>query len=383
MMDKEEICREIDGMEPAMIETWKKLVNRDCGPDCKEGVDDVGRDVERFLKALGFKVRFHVYEKAGNMLVAEYGDMTKPFVLLTGHMDTVFARGTAAERPFQMAGDRVTGPGVLDMKGGLTILLYVVRLLLAHGYDRHPIKIVLAGDEETGHKNSNGGADYLEEAKGALMGFNMETGFLDNGIVIERKGVAQYQFDIDGIGAHAGNNPRDGRSAVMELCHKALDIGNLTDYEEGTTVNVGVISGGTVANAIPEHASCKVDVRFSRQEGIERVEKAFRQIAAKKYVEGTTTRFRCLVKVSSMERLPGSEALFHKAEEIAESWGLPAMKAIAVGGGSDSAYLTRAGVPTLCALGVKGEFNHTVREWADKKSLTERAKLLAALLLHL
>jgi glutamate carboxypeptidase len=121
MIDKEEICRKIDGMEPAMIDTWKKLVNRDCGPDCKEGVDAVGRDVERFLKPLGFKVRFHVYEKAGNMLVAEYGDMTKPFVLLTGHMDTVFARGTAAERPFQMAGDRVTGPGVLDMKGGLAI----------------------------------------------------------------------------------------------------------------------------------------------------------------------------------------------------------------------------------------------------------------------
>lgn len=75
---------------------------------------------------------------------------------------------------------------------------------------------------------------------------------------------------------------------------------------------------------------------------------------------------QCLVKVSSMERLPASETLFHRAEKIAKEWNLPDMKAIAVGGGSDSAYLTRAGIPTLCALGVKGEFNHTVREWADK-----------------
>lgn len=126
------------------------------------------------------------------------------------------------------------------MKGGLTILLHVVKLLISQGYDRYPIKIILAGDEETGHRNSNGGKDYMEEAKGALMGFNLETGFPDNGIVIERKGVAQYQFDVDGIGAHAGNNPKDGRSAVIELCHKALDMESLTDYEEGTTVNVGV-----------------------------------------------------------------------------------------------------------------------------------------------
>ena len=383
MMDKETVVNAINEMEPAMLQTWQKLVDRDCGPDDKAGVDAVGRDVQHFLEPLGFHVRFHTYEKAGNMLVAEYGDMTRPFIILTGHMDTVFAKGTAAERPFQITGDKVTGPGVLDMKGGLTILLHVVKFLVKQGYDRYPIKIILAGDEETGHKNSGAGMDYLEEAKGALMGFNLETGFPDNGIVIERKGVAQYRFDIDGIGAHAGNNPKDGRSAVMELCHKALDMESLTDYEEGTTVNVGVISGGTVANAIPEHASCRVDVRYSREEGIERVEKAFREIAAKTYVQGTKTHVQCLVKVSSMERLPASETLFHRAEKIAKEWNLPDMKAIAVGGGSDSAYLTRAGIPTLCALGVKGEFNHTVREWADKKSLTERAELLAALLLQL
>jgi glutamate carboxypeptidase len=383
MMDKETVINAINEMEPAMLETWQKLVGRDCGPDNKAGVDAVGRDVQHFLEPLGFHVRFHTYEKAGNMLVAEYGDMTRPFIILTGHMDTVFAKGTASERPFQITGDKVTGPGVLDMKGGLTILLHVVKFLVKQGYDRYPIKIILAGDEETGHKNSGAGMDYLEEAKGALMGFNLETGFPDNGIVIERKGVAQYRFDIDGIGAHAGNNPKDGRSAVMELCHKALDMESLTDYEEGTTVNVGVISGGTVANAIPEHASCRVDVRYSREEGIERVEKAFRKIAEKTYVQGTKTHVECLVKVSSMERLPASEDLFHRAEEIAKEWNLPHMKAIAVGGGSDSAYLTGAGIPTLCALGVKGEFNHTVREWADKKSLTERAKLLAALLLQL
>lgn len=383
MSDLKDIFSKIDAEKPAMMETWRFLVDRDCGPDNKPGVDQVGADIRDFLEPLGFKVRFHEYEQAGNMLVAEYGDMTKPFIILTGHMDTVFAKGTSTKRPFKAENGVVTGPGVLDMKGGVTILLHVVKLLTEAGYDRYPIKIILAGDEETGHMKSNGGADYMTEAKGAVMGFNLETGFVDNGIVLARKGVAQFMMEIDGVGAHAGNNPEDGRSAVEELCHKVLDIQALTDWDEGTTVNTGVIAGGTVANAVPEHAWCKIDVRFKKQEGIARVEKALEEIAKKVYVKDTHTTVRCLVKVAAMVELPGSKALFEKAEAIAEDNGLPKMKPIMVGGGSDSAYLTMAGVPTLCALGVRGQYNHTVREYAEEDSLTERAKLLAALLMKL
>ena len=177
------------------------------------------------------------------MLVAEYGDASKPFIVLTGHMDTVFGDGTAAARPFTIKDGKVTGPGVLDMKGGVTILLYAVRFLLEAGYNRYRIKIILAGDEEVAHGNSTASADYEKEAKGAVMGFNLETGCVDNSVVIERKGVAQYLFEVDGVGAHAGNNPEDGRSAVEELAHKILDIQAETDWQEGTTVNCGVIAG--------------------------------------------------------------------------------------------------------------------------------------------
>lgn len=383
MKTTEEIFQLIDRAKPAMMETWKSLVNRDCGSGNKAGVDSVGQDIRHFLEPLGFKVRFHEYEKAGNMLVAEYGDMTKPFVILTGHMDTVFADGTAAARSFAVKDGKVTGPGVLDMKGGVTVMLYTVKTLLENGWNRYPLKIILAGDEEVGHGWSDGAKDYVEESKGALMAFNYETGFIDNGIVLERKGCAQYRFDFHGVGAHAGNNPEDGRSAVKELCHKALDMEALTDFEEGTTVNVGVIAGGTVPNAIPEDAWCRVDVRFRTMAGMERVEKAFREIADRVYIDGVKTSCRCEIKVGAMERLASSEELFEKAQKIAGEAGLPEMKAIAVGGGSDSAYTTAAGVPTLCAMGVKGQFNHTVREWAEESSLTERAKLSAVLLMKL
>lgn len=378
-----ELFMQAEEAKPAMMETWRMLVDRDCGSDNKAGVDAVGQDIKAFLEAAGCKVHFHEYEKAGNMLVAEYGDMTKPFVVLTGHMDTVFADGTAAVRPFTVKDGRVTGPGALDMKGGVTILMYAVKFLIEAGYDRYPIKVILAGDEEVGHGKSEAGADYLKEVKGAVMGFNMETGFIDNGIVVERKGCCRYRWDIDGVGAHAGNNPEDGRSAVKELAHKILDMEALTDFAEGTTINVGVIGGGTVANAVPEHAWCIVDVRFRTMAGLERVQKGFEKIAAKTYIDHTTTKYERTVLVNAMERLPASEELFARANEEAQKAGLPVMKPIACGGGSDSAYLTMEGIPTLCAMGVKGEFNHTVREWAQESSLVEREKLLLTCLVTL
>ncbi|HJI74217.1 MAG TPA: M20 family metallopeptidase [Veillonellaceae bacterium] len=383
MEDVVQLFDKVDQNREAMVDTWKLLVDRDCGSGNKAGVDGVGRDVRDFLEKCGFKVWFHEYEKAGNMLVAEYGDASKPFIVLTGHMDTVFGDGTAAARPFTIKDGKVTGPGVLDMKGGVTILLYAVRFLLEAGYNRYRIKIILAGDEEVAHGNSTASADYEKEAKGAVMGFNLETGFVDNSVVIERKGVAQYLFEVDGVGAHAGNNPEDGRSAVEELAHKILDIQAETDWQEGTTVNCGVIAGGTVANAVPEHAWVKVDVRFKTTAGMERIEKAFQKIAKKQYVESTTTCCKKLVVFPPMERLESSEKLFERAEAIAEKYGFPKAKAIAVGGGSDSAHLTACGIPTLCALGVRGQFNHTEREWAEEESLFERTKLLMALLSEL
>lgn len=385
MMKKtlQELFQQAEAAKPDMMETWQSLVDRDCGSDNKAGVDAVGADIGAFLEKAGCRVRFHEYEQAGNMLVAEYGDMTKPFVVLTGHMDTVFKDGTAAERPFRAENGRVTGPGCLDMKGGDTILMYAVKFLAEAGYDAYPIKIILAGDEEVAHGRSNAASDYLEEVKGAVMGFNMETGFLDDGIVIERKGCCRYRWEFDGVGAHAGNNPEDGRSAVQEMAHKMIAMEALTDFKEGTTVNVGVIGGGTVPNAVPEHAYCIADVRFLTAAGLRRVEDGFRKIAETTYIPDTKTSYTCTVRMEAMERLASSEALFERANNAAKAAGLPAMHAMMVGGGSDSAYLTMAGVPTLCALGVKGQFNHTVREWADEASLTERTKLLLTLLVSL
>lgn len=373
----------IDAHKDDMVDLWKQMVTIDSGIGVKEGGMEMGNLCAGILEKLGFSIRRVSYEKCGDTIIGERGDLSKPYTILMGHMDTVFFKGEPEKRPFTIKDGKAYGPGVLDMKGGVTILLYAVRFLLEAGYNRYRIKIILAGDEEVAHGNSTASADYEKEAKGAVMGFNLETGCVDNSVVIERKGVAQYLFEVDGVGAHAGNNPEDGRSAVEELAHKILDIQAETDWQEGTTVNCGVIAGGTVANAVPEHAWVKVDVRFKTTAGMERIEKAFQKIAKKQYVESTTTCCKKLVVFPPMERLESSEKLFERAEAIAEKYGFPKAKAIAVGGGSDSAHLTACGIPTLCALGVRGQFNHTEREWAEEESLFERTKLLMALLSEL
>ena len=375
-----ELFDRVDELRPEMRATWAYLVDRDCGTKNKAGVDAVGAAVQKFLEKCGFSVRFHEYENAGNLLVAEKGDMTKPFVCLVGHLDTVFPDGTSADRPLIIRDGVVTGAGCLDMKGGVTILLYAMKILAEKGWDRYPVKILLAGDEEVAHRNSRAAHDLVEEARGGCMGFNFETSFLDNSVVLGRMGYCVYRVDVKGVGAHAGNNPEDGRSAIMELARKMIDIDALADHSKGTLVNVGTMGGGTVPNAIPDNAWCVVDIRFTKTSEIERVKRGMEAIGAKTYVEGTETKLAMNVDIPAMERTEASEALFEKVNAIALGAGLPAMTPKSTGGGSDSVFLSRAGVPTICALGVKGEFNHTEREYALEDSLFEREKLILAVL---
>lgn len=179
-MELTTIYERIDANRQHMFDLWRELVNADCGSYNKAGVDAVGKCVAAFLEENGMTVRFHTCETRGDLLIAEYGDMTKPFVLFVGHLDTVFKDGTAAERPFTIRDGKAYGPGVLDMKGGIVIALYVMKLLKEWGYAKYSIKLVLAGDEEVGHAGSDAVAVIQEESKGAVAAFNFETGFMDN-----------------------------------------------------------------------------------------------------------------------------------------------------------------------------------------------------------
>ncbi len=383
-MLEQECFRYIDAHRDEMLALWRDMVNQDSGTSDKPGVDAVQAMIRCILEQEGAMVRTVEYEQAGNLLIAEIGGgSAKPPVIFLGHVDTVFKRGTSLERPFGIRDGKAYGPGVLDMKGGVVVFLYAIKALNAAGFSDRPIKVLLAGDEENGHALSNAAEVFVTEAAGAFAAFNCETGFVDDAIVVGRKGVIQFELEVRGVAAHVGNDPENGRSAIVEIAQKLLEIEKLTDWQAGTSFNVGVIEGGTVPNATPDFARIKIDVRFTTENAIAKIAEQLEEIAAKTYVPGTTTTLKRGVSFQTMRTTDGVKRLFALVKETSAGNGFGEPYEKTVGGGSDSAYTVVAGVPTVCAMGVKGGRNHSAEEYAVVETLFERAKLLAACVLNL
>ena len=252
------------------------------------------------------------------MLVGEVGSgRAKQPVLFMGHMDTVFSKGTVAKRPFTIKEDKAYGPGVLDMKGGIVAALFAIKALNSAGYDKRPLKMILAGDEEVAHVNSNAADVFMTEAKGAAAAFNCETGFVDDAIVVGRKGTAVFELEVKGVAVHAGNEPENGRSAILEIAHKVIDIQNLTNWETGTTFNVGVIQGGTVPNAVPGYAKIIVDIRYLDPASLPGIRAQIEAVAAKTYVQGTSTTVTQVPGIAPMKTTEGVEQIvFHREKDL-------------------------------------------------------------------
>lgn len=211
----------------------------------------------------------------------------------------------------------------------------------------------------------------------------LETGFMNDNVVVERKGFYRFIMETFGRSVHAGNEPENGRNAIVELARKAVDIDALTDWNTGTTINIGTIEGGTVANAVPAYARMEVDVRYLDPADFEKKKEQFEVIAGKVYIKDVTTKMTPVSLMQPMVELESSKELFELVKKVYEEEGFGSPKAITVGGGSDSAYTTMVGVPTVCAMGVKGGRNHTVDEFANVESLFMRAKLMCAVMLTL
>ena len=378
---KEDVFAYIDDHKAQMMDLWQDLVNQDSPASYREGVDLVAKRVFKELEEAGASTR---WDEEGKALIAEIpGDSRAP-VLLLGHMDTVFPVGEAARRPFTVEGSRVTGPGALDMKGGVAVMLSALKALHSAGFSGRPLKVILVSDEEIAHNGSKATVMLQREARGCAACFNCETGYEDNSLVIGRKGGVVFKAAVHGIAAHAGNNPRQGRSAIWEMAKKIDDIQNMTDWDKGITFNVGTIKGGTVSNAIPDYCEVEGDIRFQDPDISPLVKEELLKVLNHTYIEGTKTELLLYHEgMLPMKMTEENRKLFEFVKKTGEENGLPVSEGKLVGGGSDSGYVVYAGVPTVCAMGVKGRFNHTRDEYALKDSLFERAKLLGAVILKM
>lgn len=378
---KEDVFAYIDDHKAQMMDLWQDLVNQDSPASYREGVDLVAKRVFKELEEAGASTR---WDEEGKALIAEIpGDSRAP-VLLLGHMDTVFPVGEAARRPFTVEGSRVTGPGALDMKGGVAVMLSALKALHSAGFSGRPLKVILVSDEEIAHNGSKATVMLQREARGCAACFNCETGYEDNSLVIGRKGGVVFKAAVHGIAAHAGNNPRQGRSAIWEMAKKIDDIQNMTDWDKGITFNVGTIKGGTVSNAIPGYCEVEGDIRFQDPDISPFVKEELLKVLNHTYMEGTKTELLLYHEgMLPMKMTEENRKLFEFVKKTGEENGIPVSEGKLVGGGSDSGYVVYAGVLTVCAMGVKGRFNHTRDEYALKDSLFERAKLLGAVILKM
>ncbi|KAF4411139.1 2-dehydropantoate 2-reductase [Streptomyces lycii] len=318
-------------------------------------------------------------EDAGDVLVRRYGpaggaDPAARPVLLLAHYDTVWPTGTLAEWPFRQDGDRVTGPGVFDMKAGLVQAVWALRALDALGLPRPACTLLLNGDEETGSLASSAVVRREAGASRAALVFEASA---DGALKTARKGVGLFTLTVTGEEAHAGLDPAAGASAVEELARQVLFLHGLSDLDAGTSVNVGVVRGGTRSNVTAGRASAEFDVRVANSAERARIEAAL--AASRPVTPGTSVAVDGGWNRPVFERTPAVGRLFELARDCAAPLGV-ALRETSVGGASDGNFVLDAGVPVLDGLGAVGAGAHARTEYALVPAMPERAALAAGVL---
>jgi glutamate carboxypeptidase len=362
-----------------MLAFLKQLVETESPSRDKAAVDRVGKIVADECRKLGASVELLPNRETGDHVLARFSNplSSKKPILILCHMDTVFPLGTLKTFPYREEDGQIHGPGTLDMKSGIVITLSAISSLLSNGtVVSHPITILFNSDEEIGSPTSRRHIESLTRQSSVV--FVLEGALLDGSLKTWRKGVGEFHVTVKGRAAHAGGDHQAGRNAIEEMSHQVIAIQKLTDYEKQTTINVGVICGGTASNVVPEEASIDVDVRVMQPGEWKRVEGEMAKL--KPVLDGTSIEV-----VGELNRPPMpfgevSQAAFKKASQIAKDKLGIELKAGGTGGASDGNFAAPLGIPVLDGMGAIGEGYHSDREYIFASSLEERAKLLAALL---
>lgn len=373
----EQVLAKIQAEEAALIAFLQQMVNIDSCFDDPVGNDQVAHMIGGMLDEMGFQVEYLNYPGVCTHVKAYKKGTGDKKVMVMGHLDCIQPKGSAAERPFTIKDGKAYGPGVLDMKGGITVALYALKALYSEGWNDKDITVFFCGDEEHAHPHTNAAQLFEEAAEGQHAVFNMETASAGHTALIGRKGNLYAEMQVTGIAAHAGADMDKGANAIIELAHKAIAVSKLTDFSIGLTCNVGAIEGGLISNAVPDYCKIKIDMRYLSEADRDRTVAALKAIAAEAFVPGTKTEIVNMVeRFTPMAVTEDNKQLFTIVQEQARKLGIE-MTAKVGGASSDAGWTVRAGAPTLCGMGAIGEFNHTTREYIFVDSLVQRAKLLA------
>lgn len=354
-----------------------------------ETPSDSPADVNRFVDLLTESARDIATAKTfrspthGNHVRLDFklpGGRKQGRILGIGHSDTVWPLGTLKVMPFRKAKGRLWGPGVFDLKAGIVFFLYAARCL--RDLDVAPAKnvsLLVVSDEEIGSTTSRALTESEAKQSDCVLVLEPGTG-LDGKLKTSRKGVGGYIVSVEGKAAHAGVDFNQGANAIIELARQIEKIAGITDLERGTTVNPGIISGGTRPNVIAANAHVHVDIRVARMKDAATLDKKFRSLRpfdkrCTVHVEGGLNR-------PPMERTKAIVNLFHKAQQVAAEMGVQ-VEETSTGGGSDGNFTAALGIPTLDGLGAVGEGAHAIHESILIDRIADRTALLAGLLARL
>jgi len=377
---KTAVIEHLGRQHQAMVALLAELVNIDSGSYNKRGVDAVGDRLQAWLEAAGISCETFPNDVFGACMAARVpgiGGGNRPIVLM-GHRDTVFPDGTAVHRPFRMDGDQAFGPGVADMKAGLVMNTFVLEALHRFGA---PCALtgLYTSDEEIASPSSR---PIIEaEAKDARAVFNSEPGRPSGNLVSRRKGAAFIELEVSGRAAHSGAAHAQGVSAIEAMARKIQRLHRLTDYDLGTTVNVGLVQGGTAVNTVAARATAAIDVRFPTMNIMEKILGEVREICRCCELPGSDSR---ILREGNFLPLEQDE----KSRELLDAYGRSAaglgfqVSGEPTGGSADSGFTAALGTPTLCGTGPVGGNAHRDDEWCRIDTLVPRAQALALTILE-
>ena len=378
MLQIQEILNWLQERLPEFLDDLRMLVDVDCGTSNKAGVDAVGGLFRDRLRAAGFELKEFPLTEYGDCCLATLHGTGQARILLVGHLDTVYPDGTAAARPMRFEGRRILGPGVSDMKSGLLAGLYAVRALQHAGFhDFARIDFFANTEEEVGSPASQ--RLYRPAAQQADAALVLESARASGDIVSARKGGGVYHLKVYGRQAHAGVEPEKGANAIVEMSGCIQELTALNGLHPGTTVNVGVIEGGTRSNVVPDLACAEVDVRFSTAEAGRALDRAVRRVGASPRVPGTRVEGSGGIEKGPMEKTAATAYLVELLQDVAARLGV-VFKDVQTGGNSDGNHMAELGIPVLDGLGPIGGDDHSPNEYLDADSIVPRTALLAGLI---
>ena len=336
-----------------------------------------------YLKAKLEKLGYFVLQlqgiQTGGYIYARPRNRVKslPLQLLVGHCDTVWPIDTIAQMPVKESTDRIKGPGIYDMKSGLTQLIFAIQAIKDLDLPLPVVPVILINsDEEIGSRESTGIIRTL--AKLADRAFVLEPPLgLDGKLKTARKGLGRFTITVKGKAAHAGLDPGKGINAIVELSHQVQKLYAMNDAKKGITVNIGMIEGGISPNVVAPESKAVIDVRVLTESDGALITKKIRELKPhlpeiELFIEGGIGR-------PPMEKNVQNQKLWEVALEKGSHLGIDLQQATA-GGGSD-ANTTSLFTATLDGLGTPGDGAHATHEYILRNKLVERTALLSLLLL--